>query len=296
MSQRIVPVLAIAGFLAACGGNPLLTGSSPTPNPNPGTGGTTVTVPASVAGTGVVADLASWDAGAATITVNLNAQDANSLNATYTRNPALDVGGYQAYTYQETSSNRFVVALVREVGDLTGLIAVDGGQFANYFGGGTYARIDTFIAPTAGVGAAFNYSGTYVGMLNAGIAVPGPGGVLDPTQAYRTTGEVLVTADFTNMSVSGAIDNRTIVDTGFALPSIALFATSITAQGTFEGDVYRLDPDGWTAAGDYAGLFGSDVNEIAALLVFNPISGQSELFEHGLIVLPSCATVGGPNC
>lgn len=283
---------ALAAFLAlaACDGNPW----SPDDD-----GGTTdkALIPATVTKDVEAAGLATWNAGDAVLRIRMKAQDATALTADYQRAPSLDIGGYQAYTYQSTTSNRMVVALVRGTGTLKAVTAVEGGQFANYHGGGAAYRSDVFVAPTAGVGAPFDYSGSYVGLLNIGTETPGgPGGSLNPTQAYRTTGRALITADFTEMRVSGGVDQRTIVETSEALPDIALWITGITADGTFSDTVYRAGDSGWQTAGQYAGAFGGiNASEVAVLLVFNPTS-DVKIMEHGVIVLPSCTTGGGPAC
>jgi hypothetical protein len=294
MSAVRFSVMALA-FLAACDGNPFV-GVDPDPDPTD---------------EGLVPDVvqqdmneADYDPGAATIEINMSSQDASDLNATYARNAAFDVPGYQAYTYQESTSNRYVVAMVREVGSVKGLIAVEGGQFANYHGGGDFVRADVFSLPNSGVAGSFNYSGSYVGLMNIGTPVPGPGGDLDPTRSYRTTGRALITADFTEMTVSGGVDQRIIVDPMVdedgvvdptldpTLETISLFETGITADGTFEGEVYIGD----TSVGDYGGLFGGlNASEVATLLVFNPYP-SGEVVEHGLIVLGNCDDVGGPAC
>ena len=295
MSAVRISLMALA-VLAGCDGNPFVEGLPPV---DPGTD------------EGLVPDVvqqdmnaASYDPGAATIQINMSSQDASDLNATYTRNAALDVGGYKAYTYQESTSNRYVVAMVREVGSVKGAIAVEGGQFANYHGGGDFVRADVFSLPDSGVAGSFNYSGTYVGLMNIGTPVPGPGGDLDPTQAYRTSGRALITADFTEMTVSGGVDRRKIDDPMVdangnvdptldpTLPTLSLFETGIAADGTFEGAVYVEGSD----VGDYGGLFaGLNASEVATLLVFNPY-GSATVIEHGLIVLGNCDDVGGPAC
>lgn len=298
-------------LLAACDGNPFVPddgsgggggggGGGVTPNP------VTPTIPAA---TGRNLETSSFNPGDATITVRLRSQDAAALDAVYNIDPTFNVGDYTAYTYQETTSNRFVVALVREVGDVKGGIVVDGGQFANYFGGGTYMRADVFTRPTgaAALGNDANYSGTYVGLWNYGPAAPGgPGGGLNPERSYRIEGRALVTADFTDMSMSGGVDNRRIIDAEsltdpfleslvedgeVVLPTLALRATTIAADGSFIDRVII----GTQEKGDFSGIFGPRAEEVAALLVFNPLSDQN-LFEHGLIVLPNCTTGGGPAC
>ena len=302
-------------LLAACEGNPIGTGEPPPPPVPPCTvdcppvpdNPISPKVPAI---TGQNLEATTFTPGAPTITIRLRSQDAAALDATYARNATFDVDGYAAYTYQETGSNRFVVALVREQGPLKGGIAVDGGQFVNYFGGGTYLRADVFTRPTgaAAVGADANYSGTYVGLWNAGPATPGgPGGDLNPTRSYRIDGRALITADFTDMSVSGGVDQRRILDaealtdtgldaldrtaTNVLLPTIGLKATEITDIGSFVNKVVI----GTQEVGDYSGIFGPNAQQVAALAIFQPVN-IPQLKEHGLIVLPSCATGGGPAC
>ncbi len=282
-------------LLAACSGNPL--GEDPGQGGG-GSGGTLL--PDTVKGAVDTAALAGWNPGDATISIEMSAQDAAALSGNYSRNAAFDVGPYQAYTYQETTSNRYVVALVRKEGNAAGMIAVDAGQFANYHGGGEVWRADAFTMPTSGLGEDFDYAGTYVGLLNVGDPAPGgPGGTLNPEIAYRTTGRALITADFTQMRISGGVDNRTVIDAGGAalnpLADIALEITDITANGTFTDQVMRLGDSGWTSAGTYGGALSDDAAEIAVVLVFNPTS-DSQLFEHGLMVLPNCTTSGAPAC
>ena len=126
MKSTIYAPLALVLLLAGCGGNPFAvavddgSGEPGTPAPSD--------VPDSVRGT---VNTASFTPGDPTITLDLNSQDASDLEATYVRNAAFDVQGYTAYTYQETTSNRYVVALVQEVGSAKAVVAVDAGQFAD---------------------------------------------------------------------------------------------------------------------------------------------------------------------
>lgn len=288
--------------LAGCG-NPFA--------PDSGGGGGTVSsidVPASVK---VDMKSATYVPGDPTIQITMTAQDAAALSATYTRDPTYDVDDYQAYTYQETGSNRYIVALVKQAGDAKGLVAVEGGQFGDFHGGGDFVRAtaDLFTLPASGVGAKYDYSGTYVGMMSLGVDLPGPGGDLSPTRAYRTSGRALITADFTEMSVTGGVDQRTILDPRYdsdgnldptlnVLETISLKETGITDSGAFAGKVAlgTVKPGSEPPeVGDYAGLFaGLDASQIAALLVFKPYNNQ--IVEHGLIVLDNCADAGGPAC
>lgn len=241
------------------------------------------------------------------ISLNIDAQDAVTLEGTYTRDASLDVGKYKAYSYQDTGSNRKVVALVSdELDSARAVLAVDGGQFANYHGGGVYTRAEAFTQPVATNDRlrAFNYSGTYVGMVNFGTPTPGgPGGSLNPTQAFRTEGRILVTANFAEMSVSGGIDGRRIIDIDFALADQMMDLGRIDAAGNFTGTMKRRDVDETTGAGrltdsgSYAGIFaGPNASEIAALYVFQPIQGNPDAEERGMFTSDNCVIENGPAC
>lgn len=288
------PAFLAVLLLAACGGNPFAA-----PPDDSGTPTTTPLIPATVTKDVAEAGLADWAADDATLRIRMTAQDATDLNAEYVRDPDLDVGSYQAYVYQSTTSNRKVVALVNGTSNIKAVAAMEAGQFADDHMGSQAWRADVFTAPSAGVGASFDYSGTYAGLLNMGEVTPsGPGGALNPEQAYRTTGRVLITADFTEMSVSGGVDQREIIETSEELLSIALKKTGISANGTFAGSVVESDGLGHDSGtlGDYGGAFaGLNASEIAVLLLFNPYGG-GDVLEQGIITLPSCTTGGGPAC
>ena len=305
--------LAALLVVAACGGNPFVDGTTDPVIPvDPDTGedladaaANGVIVYKDVRGAANAVEYARTATGP--IKLNIASQDAAALNATYTRDANLDVAGYKAYTHQETGSNRMVIALVSdELDSARAVLAVDGGQFANYHGGGLYSRAEAFTKPTSPSGAQrkFNYSGTYAGMLNFGPATPGgPGGDLNPTQAYRTTGRVLITADFEEMALSGGIDRRRIVDTGDRLASQMMYDGTIDANGNFNGKTQRLDVDPTTGegtltdSGTYAGIFaGDNASEIAALYVFKPIQGEDRAEERGIFTSDNCVIAGGPAC
>lgn len=325
MSQRILSLLLVAVLMGGCGGNPfagagLATdeddddddggsidggGGGEEPPPPPATPLIPVTVSKDAVVAATSSALAGWSAGDGSLAITMNAQD---LSGTYVRDGALDVGPYQAYTYQGTTSNRKVVALVREVGSTTAMVAMDAGQFANSHFGGVVYRTDVFTVPdvtsasyaTDKIAGRYDYSGSYVGLLNVGNATAGgPGGTLNPSQAFRTQGQALVTADFHEMRMSGGVNNRQVVDAGGAvlnpLADIALWSTDINADGSFDDAVHRLDPTGWVSAGVYGGAFaGTNAAQVATVLVFNPINGESNIFEQGLIVLDNCVAAGGP--
>ncbi len=299
MLMRTLSALTLVAALAACGGNPLTTGAGPTDPTDPtDPNNPDSLVPATVSQDVKGAEIGTWTSGAPKLHIKMDSIILPGGEGDLTQDPTLNVAGYEAYSYQSTTSNRKVVALVKKSGGIGGMIAVDAGQFSTYRGGGYLWRADTFTKPvdsrTDGVGAKFDYSGSYVGMLNSGPATPGgPGGTLNPSEAYKTAGRVLITADFSLMKIEGGVDNRTNVDTGTALPDIALVETDITADGTFAGTVERLDPT-WTTAGNYGGAFSNLGTDVGVVMVFNPTS-DPDLVEHGLIVLPGCLA-GGPAC
>ena len=137
MNIKLVAPLALL-LLAACDGNPLGTGVVVPPVPctvdcpPPDVNG----VPAAVAAN---LKAISYDpSNGGTLTVSLDNPGASPLNATFVRNAALDVDGYQAFTYQETGLLRSHLALVAEYarGNLQAAAVSDGGQFNYRFGGG----------------------------------------------------------------------------------------------------------------------------------------------------------------
>jgi hypothetical protein len=301
MAVRVLAAFGLIATLAGCGGNPWIHSESD---------GETVTADGVVNGVTINSKVqgnmnaVTYATGINPITVNMTSQDSAALNGQYARNPQFDVAGYKAYTHQQSTSNRYVVVLVADtLSSAKAMIAMDAGQFSNSHAGGLYSRSEAFVKPvtTLGGGAqpTFNYSGTYAGLLNWGAPTPGgPGGILNPTRAYRTSGEVLITADFIEMNISGGIQNRKVVDTGTLLPDIAFKETSIDSAGNFVGVIERLDSE-WTTAGDYAGIIaGPNGSQIATLLRFQPIQEESALYEQGIFVSASCteAIPTGPAC
>lgn len=292
MIRKHVPLLA-AFALAACGGNPLnFSGTAPEPTV-PGEPGeeapiTGVTVPAVVA---QHLKAATYTPGAATMKIDLRTLDGSPLEATYARDATLDVAGFEAYTVQETRSQRKFLALFKRSGAAEAGVVADGGQFVNYFGGGTFARLQPFSLPSAAGGGSLlaTYTGGYVGLLNFGTPQPGPGGVFDPSQSFRVDGEVMLNADFnaSNLSVNGGVRNRTIVETGAALQDIFFEVTQITADGAFSG-IVKFDPT--KAIGNYAGVFGgAGGSDVAGATVLKPIDGDTTAREHGAFAMPKCA-------
>lgn len=227
---------------------------------------------------------ARYDPATQTLRVQLRALDASAMVATYSRAPALDVNGYQAFTMQESERQRKFLALfaASERRTVSAGVVADAGQANRAFGGGTFSRIDVYSAPTSGLAT---YMGSYAGV----ITLTGP---LDPAAPARTAGDVVLNADFTDGSVNGEITNRRIVHTGDALDPLALTVTGIAPNGSFLGEVEFLGQP-IRAIGSYAGLFGGrEASDVAGVLVITPIDGEDAIFEHGVFVLPRCGTPG----
>ena len=269
--QKPILTLMLA-FLAGC--------SVPSTGQNPG-GGSTSNIPAVLSNN---LSAATSEAGNQTLTVELSSLDASPFTATYTRNLAFDVPGYEGYDVKETNLQRHFVALFAR-NPRQNLIAgavSDGGQFNRFFNGATYARVDVYTQPTSGLAS---YTGSYGGLVtnNGGVAGDPP---------IRTTGDVLLNADFTNNSVNGAITNRVDLDGfGLQLVDLALTVTPIASDGTFLGDVeYLGNPN--QKAGDFGGIFGGlQASDVAGVLVFHPINYDAKITETGVFILP-CVTPG----
>lgn len=314
MIRKHVPLLA-AFALAACGGNPLNFGGT-TPAPvDPGELGeeapiTGVTVPARVA---QHLKKATYTPGAPTMKIDLRTLDGTPLEATYQRAAQFDAAGFEAYTVQETRSQRQFLALFKRGAAVEAGVVADGGQFVNYFGGGTFARLQPFTLPTPVTPLPTQtnlnpqptllatYAGGYVGLLNWGTPVPHPGAPFDPVRSHRVEGDVMINADFNadNLSINGGVRNRTIVDTGDPLQDIFFEVTQITADGAFSG-IVKFDPQ--KAIGNYAGVFGgAGAAEVAGVTLLGPIDGDATAREHGAFVLPKCiigvvGAVNHPSC
>ncbi len=248
----------------------------------------------------------SYTPGASTITVSGTGFDTTSVSGTYTRNAALDVAGYTAYTVQEDPLDRMYIALVRESanGAVEGGVVLEGGQFGEFFGGAFYRRNEGYTAytPSQPNEGLVSYSGTYVG-LNNGNARGTTGQILDlpagtdpavaPSESDRVTGNVLINADFADNQISGTVFDRQEIASGAALDSLFLDATNVDEDGTFSGNV-TLRAEGLPSVGSYAGGFGGTQAEGVAGAI--QISGYDEDRENeaefGSFVLSRCGTAG----
>lgn len=254
---------------------------------------------------------ATYNASAGTLTLNMVSLDAGPVVTTYNRNVALDVGPYQAYTYQDDPLDRHFTALVAQSIDPSqsvraGVVA-DGGQFNRYFPGAFYER-DGGFTPPSNVTGLVSYAGVYSGVTN--VSAPGadlrpvPASVdpsRRPNQSARTQGHIFLDVNFSDNSINGNIINRSLVDYGTALPNVVLIRAEIDGNGEFLGTTEYGD---LTANGNYGGIFGgtnaSAVGGIVALESFdgpNDTLGLTEEEERGVFVLVQCGLPGDdPIC
>ncbi|MGJ8618602.1 MAG: thymidylate synthase [Sulfitobacter sp.] len=285
--------LALGISLAGCGSGTAPFGGTTT---STGGGGTASAIPAVLA-----KDLESftYNPTAGTLSIRGVSLDDGPFEDVYRRRPALDRGGYQAYTAQDGSLDRHSTAYVRDIRGTRAAIAVTGGQFTYFFAGGAYANT-SYTAPVApgtpGDGGLVSYAGNYVGLLNtAGSSedlAPVAGGTppsFVPTQAAEVTGQILINASFSDGTVNGTITTRQITDSpATVVADLDLAPTSIAADGTFFGDTTV----GLQKRGEYGGIFGGNgATEVAGVVhAKNHIAGITDIEEYGVFVLAQCGT------
>ncbi len=297
MKQFLVGA-AMVSLLSACsGGNPFESTETSGEDGSETTGGQ-FGIPTEVAG-----DMASfsYDPVNQTLTITGVSLDAEPITGTYQRNPTLDRAGYEAYSTQESSLDRFSQAFVKEANGTRAAVAVTGGQFGYYFGGTSYGRDGAFSppssTPTTGM---VSYAGDYVGLTNLQIR---DGEILPITSGTPTdlttgrptsvTGVILVNADFGDNVVNGGITDRRLGDAGTAIDALELAPTSITADGTFQGDVTQVQQ----GVGQYGGVFGgAGASAVAGSLFVTDhmgnLTGLEGEEEYGIFVLVQCGTAG----
>jgi hypothetical protein len=300
MTIRHLAPLALLLAFAACSGNSLNNGTPTVPDD----GGST-TVDAAVA---VNLRAISYNpSGEGTLSVDMDGLVASPQVAAFVRRADLDIAGYRAFSYQETGLQRTHLAFVsnNERGNLQAGAVSDGGQFNRHFGGGTYARIDSFSRPNLGTGVEtgqFSYAGTYAGVFVSGDATnPNLPAGLTPYQPLRVRGTALINANFANDLVNGGVSDRVVLDdmgnVVIDLREISFPVTEIDADGRFVGDVEFFGPSG-SRIGTVGGAFGGiGATDIAGALVINPIEGEPGIWEYGTFNLPRCDTAGAaPLC
>lgn len=294
MKRFMLGIAAVAAISACGNGNPFVTDDGTTPDEP--------IVPENIAGD---MESFSYDPVAKTLTITGVTLDDTPFTAVYTRRPALDRPGYEAYSVQDGSLGRHTTAYVQARDGVEGAIAVSGGQFGHYFGGSSYTREGAFSPPdTTVAGGLVQYAGNYVGLLNTNgdggdlLPVdPGTPPEVRPGQAAEVTGSIFITADFADMSVNGVVYDRLAADAGVALEDLELGPGEITETGTFTGSVTQ--DSGASERGNYGGIFGGTGASAVAgsLFVQNHVEGATNIEEYGLFVLGQCGQPGAdPIC
>ena len=323
MNWRLIAALGAGLVVASCGGNPL--GNEPDCGGNPfagcadggsgsgggsGGGGTPGEPIPPSPGEQIPQELSgnlrsvTYTAASGTLNVQIDPLGTGGRQLPFVRTPSLDTAGFQAFTYQATDSNRYYVALfdTSASGSVTAGVA-GSGQFTEMVWGSAYSADVAFSRPTTGPGLA-TYSGNYAGLINSGSAQnpsPPPGAPAEPVQSLRTTGEVVINADFNapaitgqRTGVEGVIRGRQIVDNGVALDDVFLQITAINADGSFGGTVTFRDR---TNIGSYAGSFGGAGGDaVAGAIEIAPISGAAETLERGAFVADRCTPGQASPC
>ncbi|MHA6326775.1 thymidylate synthase [Roseivivax sp. CAU 1753] len=320
--NRILAMLIALAMLSACGeggsgDNPISRGAEEE-DADPGGGGDTGNEDTARIPVDIAKNLASvsFDQDTGTLLVEGIYLDDTPYEAVYTRAPALDRNGFQAYTKQDDALDRHATAYTATTATgARSTVAATGGPYNEYFTGVYYETSGTYSAPevsdTTGLVA---YVGRYVGLLNGSGSgedlipvAPGTPNEITPSQSAEVTGTVYMNADFADNRVEGSIYDREIVDTGQSLPSVVLVNTEITEAGAFTGSVeYSLqqtDPT-WQGISDdtvgtYAGEFdGEDAQSIVGGVQLNQIDGPSNQLgfenelEFGAFTLEQCGTAG----
>lgn len=289
MKRFMLGVAALAVVSACSGGNPFLEDGGT----GGGDSGTPSGIPEDLQGSLTSVTYTPPSGGnPGTLVVRGQEQDGTPFERVYNRRVALDRGGYEAYTAQETSLTRHNTAYVKDINGTRGTIVVSGGQFGYYFGGSTYSRSGGFTPPNSG---AVTYSGNYVGLMNYGGSgedlLPVPGGTppeVRPRQAAEVTGRAIINADFIDNNVNGLVIERNAADLGQTFDDLELSPTSIASDGTFTDDVTI----GNIGVGTYGGIFGGPNGSTVAgtLYVTDFEDAIDDEEEYGLFVLGQCGT------
>ena len=300
----------VSGGRVGTGNNPVTTGPLQTSTTTVTTGGTTtvINIPAALAGnlTGL-----NYQAGDTTITtddtltVTIAGLDSGVNSPTFTRNVALDVPGYVAFSQQADSLSRLFVGVVAqsEDGNLRAGVVGDGGQSTTFFAGGFYERSGGSTVPTSGL---VRYAGIYAGITNLADldqdqrlanTTGAPASAL-PSQPRQTTGRVFINVDFSEGKLDGQILDRAFTD-GEALPTVNLFEGTVDSDGLISGSG-RFADTALTSAGTYAGALSNNAVNLAGVVhletIYLPTDPRDGTFdtEVGAFVLPQCGSASAP--
>ena len=308
MKNKIISLALVAGLSACGGGNPF----DETDSTDEVTEEEISTIPEEISQS---LESFTYNAENETLTVAGVPTDDRTVNGVYTRRPALDLVGYEAYTAQDGSLDRLFTAYVRDIRGTRAVTIVSGGQFGEFIVGNGYSNT-TYTAPVAPDseqdGGLVSYAGNYVGLLNASdgndgdllpVAAGTPEEVLS-SQAAEVTGRALITGDFQDLSVTGIVFDRVVIDVNndgeqeagttdpLQVPDLLLNLTDIAEDGTFFGPVERgeFNDQAGGSVGTYGGIFGGvGATEVAGIVVVQShIPTGSGLIENGTFVLSQC--------
>lgn len=320
-------VLAMLG-MAACGGsgtNPFMKAGEETPA-TPVDGETINGIPAKLARN---VTQAAYDPVSETLSLTMQSLDAPKVVASFKRNAALDLPGYQAYSVQDDALDRHFTALAAMSPDpqnsVQAGVAGDGGQFNYYYSGGYYSRRAPYSVPSnaGNPKQLVSYAGNYAAVTNMNVDSDSPNndklpttvtGTLTPQQAARIKGDIFFNVSFSDNAVNGAITNRQLLDGDPAngagrrpgvlnLPDIVLVKGVIdNTAGTFAGEVEHAGKTGENI-GTFGGIFGgTNATGMAGIVQMTEIDEADNLGlkneqEHGVFVLTQCGTpADAPVC
>lgn len=255
----------------------------------------------------------AYDATNQTLSITGLQRDGDETTVSYIRKPGLDQGEYEAYTFQDDPLDEHTTVYVRQIGDVTGAVAVTGGQFGFFTGGASFDRDGSF-DPIPGNQAddtgLVSYSGDYIGLSDLEgqntdlLTVPASVVAPRPAQAAVVTGRIFINVEFETNELSGAVFDREITTgtrfdpavstTTTGLPSLLLSPTQLNDDGEFNSTV-EIDTGTRTTVGEYAGVIGgTDSEAIAGGLYaaehFDDVIDVTGEEEYGVFVLGRCGT------
>ena len=262
--KRIIALAAVAALLAACA-DETSTDVVVDPVTDPDT-------PVDEVVELTRGDLDAGIVGTDSLTVQITLDGGSEINQIYTSQVDSE-GVFRIYELDEGTTGRLFTAIGGTSGDgqISAVVASDGGQFNRFFGGATVNQ-NSYTAPDGGT---TDYVGGYQGLVNYGDetrnGVPGSTSA-DAVRSFTVEGDVFLKADFTDGVVNGAIFNRKLDPTGdnTDLPELVLIVGDITGEGTFSGNV-ELDDANDTGVGSYSGAFGgAGATSAGGLIELNP--------------------------
>ena len=297
MIRSFLAITALVALTACGDGNPFTDGDAGDDD------AANAAIPEDIAGT---FQAFSYDPANGTLTITGLSRDEDVGAVSYVRKPALDEGVYRAYTAQDDPLDEHTTVYVREHGDVSGAVALTGGQFTYFSAGVNFkrdGRYDPHPVDASDDTGLVTYTGEYIGLSDVNgpdtdlLPVPGGAGSgsIIPAQASVVRGRIFINIGFASNNVAGTINERQItLDSGtFDLPDIQLEPTNLTTDGTFDGNAVTTNTGSRTNVGSYAGILGGpDSNVLAGGVYlkdhFEPVLSVEDEEEYGVFVLGKC--------